>query len=194
MKQGFDPRRPRQWRRFSGQCLIAGHFSDQERVAFFEQAKSGPKASDFTGPQAVTVEPEGIQYEGNVVVLTNRSCYSATNSFVAMLKGFPQVTLMGDTTKAVDCLFMENFPMAGPSGTLPPAPSLPTDILWRSESRRTSPWISILPSYCRERTPTSRQRSITSNNRHPEPLEPCNSTLVYKVHFSYFSHKFTADQ
>ena len=102
---------------------IAGHFSDQERVAFFEQAKSGPKANDFTGPQAVTVEPEGIQYKGNVVVLTNRSCYSATNSFAAMLQDLPQVTLMGDTT--------------GGGGGLPIYGELPNGWTFRYSATRT---------------------------------------------------------
>ncbi|MDD3011375.1 MAG: S41 family peptidase, partial [Bacteroidales bacterium] len=38
------------------------------------------------------------QYTGNVVVLTNRSCYSATNDFVARMKVLDHVTIMGDKT------------------------------------------------------------------------------------------------
>jgi C-terminal processing protease CtpA/Prc len=39
-----------------------------------------------------------ILYSGNVIVLTNRACYSATNGFVSALSQLPNVILIGDTT------------------------------------------------------------------------------------------------
>ncbi|MFC1527528.1 S41 family peptidase [Candidatus Neomarinimicrobiota bacterium] len=39
-----------------------------------------------------------IQYGGKVVVLTNGVCYSATESFVEIMKQIPTVTVIGDTT------------------------------------------------------------------------------------------------
>lgn len=64
--------------------------------------KTGPGADDFSKPYPFTYNPseEGrINYTGKpVVLLTNRSSYSAANAFAAVMKGLPQVTVMGATT------------------------------------------------------------------------------------------------
>ena len=44
------------------------------------------------------LEPEGKRLADKVVVLTNRTTYSAGNFFAAMMKAFPNVTLIGDRT------------------------------------------------------------------------------------------------
>lgn len=50
--------------------------------------------------QEVQVEPhESIPaYEKDIVVLTNRQCYSSCNVFAGFMSQLPQVTLLGDTT------------------------------------------------------------------------------------------------
>lgn len=78
---------------------LASRFADQKRLAFTFVVKTGPGHDDFSEPAESYVEPAGAQqYTKPVVVLTNRSCYSATNSFVATMKAFPNVTVIGDWT------------------------------------------------------------------------------------------------
>lgn len=78
---------------------IASRFADQKRLAYRFVVKDGPGHSDFSEPYEVYIEPSGErQYTGPVVILTNRSCYSATNTFVAVMKAFPHVKVIGDWT------------------------------------------------------------------------------------------------
>jgi len=60
--------------------------------------KEGAGDNDFSDPNPVHLEPAGTFYDKPIVVLTNRSCFSATNDFAAVCKVLPNVTLMGDTT------------------------------------------------------------------------------------------------
>lgn len=65
--------------------------------------KTGPGHSDFSEPYPFTYSPAA---EGRicwdpakpVVVLTNRSCYSAANDFVAIMKTLPNVRIVGAKT------------------------------------------------------------------------------------------------
>ena len=79
---------------------IAGRFVTERTVRGFQEYKDGPGRDDFTPPQEVVIAPpaSGPRWSKPVVVLTNRSSYSATNLFVALVKGLPGVTVMGDTT------------------------------------------------------------------------------------------------
>jgi len=78
---------------------IAGRFTTEEYVFGSYVQKSGPGHDEFTDPVELRQKPGGEeQYTGNVVVLTNRSCYSATNDFVARMKVLDHVTIMGDKT------------------------------------------------------------------------------------------------
>jgi hypothetical protein len=78
---------------------IVGRFADEKRLVHYWQYKNGPEHNDFTDKIAKYVEPEGeYQYKAPVVVLTNRSCYSATNFFVQIMKNFPNVLVIGDST------------------------------------------------------------------------------------------------
>jgi hypothetical protein len=77
---------------------LAGRFTSTQKVAYKERSKSGPGSEQFTAWSSISLNPQGEYYTKPVVVLTNRSCYSATNTFAAMVKGLPNVTLLGDTT------------------------------------------------------------------------------------------------
>ena len=47
----------------------------------------------------IYIEPsKGIRWQKKAIVLPNRSCYSATNTFVRDMKECPLVTIMGDRT------------------------------------------------------------------------------------------------
>ncbi len=79
--------------------LLASRFADQRRLAYTFVVKNGPTHNDFTAPVEVYVEPQGErQFTKPVIILTNRMCYSATNFFVATMKNFPHVRVIGDWT------------------------------------------------------------------------------------------------
>lgn len=78
---------------------IARRFADRKRVFAFTQFRNGPSHADFTGLEEKMVGPGGNnRYHKPVVLLTNRSTYSAAEDFTLMMKKFPHVTHIGDTT------------------------------------------------------------------------------------------------
>lgn len=112
--------------RVSNAYTIANRFAgDRQHVADWFY-KSGPGHDEFT--EAV---PKYIEFEGNedykfsrpIVILTNRSCYSATNMFVSMMKQLPNVTVIGDRT--------------GGGGGLPINDELPNGWIYRFSSTKT---------------------------------------------------------
>lgn len=81
---------------------IVGRFIDTEMVGEYIRHKTGPEPDAFSQPFAVVYKPASsghIRYlDKPVAVLTNRSCYSAANDFVAVMKQLPQVRIVGATT------------------------------------------------------------------------------------------------
>nr|WKN39139.1 S41 family peptidase [Tunicatimonas sp. TK19036] len=78
---------------------LVSRFTDERRHVQNWYYKDGPGHNDLTEPVKKYVDPKGdYQYKAPVVVLTNRSCYSATNFFVQIMKNFPNVVVMGDNT------------------------------------------------------------------------------------------------
>ncbi len=63
----------------------------------YQRYKEGPSHDDFTKAFPVYLEPEQ-SFETQVVILTNRSVYSAANLFVSYMSVFPNVTIIGDKT------------------------------------------------------------------------------------------------
>lgn len=75
--------------RFTNERLLVGYFCH----------KTGPAHNDFSSLEAEYLEPSnGIRWQKPCIVLTNRSCYSATNAFVRNMKECPLVTVLGDQT------------------------------------------------------------------------------------------------
>lgn len=63
--------------------------------------KTGPGHDDFSEPYDYYFKPAEstrIKYLKPVVVLTNRSSFSATNNFVSIMKNLSSVRIVGDTT------------------------------------------------------------------------------------------------
>ncbi len=61
--------------------------------------KTGPGQQDITKPIGIYAFPDpNFSFDIPLVVLINRACYSATTYFAAMIKGLPNVTLMGQET------------------------------------------------------------------------------------------------
>ncbi|MCH5231490.1 MAG: S41 family peptidase [Muribaculaceae bacterium] len=80
---------------------LVGRFIDKKITGAYLMHKTGPGHEDFSTPYPIEYEPaaEGhIKWEGQIVVLTNRSCFSAANSFVAVMKELPNVTIVGAKT------------------------------------------------------------------------------------------------
>lgn len=78
-------------RRFIKQRTLAGYISH----------KTGPGHNDFSEPYAYYYDPapQGrVMWGKPVVILTNRSTFSAANNFVSVMKLLPGVTVAGATT------------------------------------------------------------------------------------------------
>ena len=66
---------------------MVSRFAEEKTLVHYWQYKNGPGHDDFTDRIPKYIEPGGeFQYQGPVIILTNRSCFSATNFFVQMMK------------------------------------------------------------------------------------------------------------
>ena len=77
------------------------HFITKPLHAGYIVHKNGPGHNDFDAPHPIefnTPEPEHIVWIKPVVLLTNRSTFSAANYFVMCMKELPQVVHAGATT------------------------------------------------------------------------------------------------
>ena len=80
---------------------IVSRFIDKRTLAGYITHKTGPGHNDFSEPYAYYFEPAPyprIHWEKPVVVLTNRSTFSAANNFVSIMRLLPAVTTVGDRT------------------------------------------------------------------------------------------------
>ncbi len=83
----------------TGAERLASVFISEKTIGGYFMHKTGKGHNDFSSPEAIEIEPSsGRLWQKPVAVLTNRSCYSAANSFVMFVKGLPQVTIIGDRT------------------------------------------------------------------------------------------------
>ena len=78
---------------------LSSRFTNERVLVGYMSHKTGKGHDDFSSPRAEYVSPSsGVRWQKPVVVLTNRSCYSAANIFVRNMKEMPLVTIMGDRT------------------------------------------------------------------------------------------------
>ena len=79
--------------------VLVSRFLKEKTLVGYSKYKNGPDHDDFTRPFAKHLEPKGKkQFTKPVVVLANRSTYSAANEFVSFMSHLPHVTLIGDTS------------------------------------------------------------------------------------------------
>jgi len=79
--------------------IFASCFFAERTLVGYTRYKEGKGHADYSKYFSHYVDPEGaVAFGGNIVILTNRLCYSATNEFVSMMKCLPNVTLIGDIT------------------------------------------------------------------------------------------------
>jgi hypothetical protein len=78
---------------------FASRFTGRSFAASYVQVRNGPAHDDLDVLTARTIAPRGLwQYLRPVVVISGRSGFSATESFIAAMRTLPNVTVIGDTT------------------------------------------------------------------------------------------------
>lgn len=78
---------------------LASRFTEIPSTSGYISHKTGSGHNDFSELFPIKLEPsERTRTTQKIVVLTNRSCYSAANAFASTMKQLPNVTLMGDKT------------------------------------------------------------------------------------------------
>ena len=80
---------------------LVGRFISQHTLAGTICHKDGPGHGDFSDPYPYYYSPASrgrIMWGKPVVVLTNRSTFSAANNFVSVMKTLPNVKIVGATT------------------------------------------------------------------------------------------------
>lgn len=78
---------------------LSRRFTNEKVLVGYVCHKTGTSHDDFSEPQAEYITPSnGIRWQKPVVLLVNRSCYSAANTFVRNMNEMPLVTIIGDQT------------------------------------------------------------------------------------------------
>lgn len=78
---------------------LASHFTNEKILVGYTSHKNGKGRNDFSTPQPEYITPSrGVRWQKRMVVLTNRECYSATNTFVRDILCCPNVVTLGDQT------------------------------------------------------------------------------------------------
>ncbi len=78
---------------------LSRRFTNEKVLVGYMCHKTGKGHDDFSEPRAEYIEPsEDIRWQKPVVLLVNRSCYSAANIFIRNMKEMPLVTVMGDSS------------------------------------------------------------------------------------------------
>ncbi len=79
---------------------LVSRFIDSRILAGYITHKTGPGHNDFSDPYAFYIDPNTnhVRWLKHVIVLTNRSTFSAANNFVSVMKSLPHVLVIGDVT------------------------------------------------------------------------------------------------
>jgi hypothetical protein len=78
---------------------VASRFLEEEFVYAYSQFRNGPKQTNLTEKYGRKIGPRGPwRYDRPVVLLIGQKCMSSNESFIAMMSGNPEVTIMGDHT------------------------------------------------------------------------------------------------
>lgn len=78
---------------------LAARFTNEDRLAGYISHKTGPGHNQFSTPAPEYIHPSpGIRWQKPCIVLTNRGCFSAANTFVRNIQRCPRVRTLGDQT------------------------------------------------------------------------------------------------
>lgn len=80
--------------------LLSSPFFTENKVVGYWQHKTGPGHHDFSPMEELTSDASlcGAKWSRPAVVLTNRRCYSATNSFINIMRYADHATIVGGTS------------------------------------------------------------------------------------------------
>ena len=80
--------------------LLSSPFFTENKVVGYWQHKTGPGHNDFSPMEELTSDASlcGSKWLRPVVVLTNRRCYSATNSFINIMRYADNAVIVGGTS------------------------------------------------------------------------------------------------
>jgi Peptidase family S41/Tricorn protease C1 domain len=81
--------------------LLLKRFTDKQILVGKTYEKNGANHSDFSAATEIWVNPKADAKkfaDKKIIILTNRSCYSAASYFSALAKALPNVVIMGDVT------------------------------------------------------------------------------------------------
>lgn len=79
---------------------IAARFVDTTRIFGYYRYRNGPKRTDLTEKIEREISPRGPwRYDRPVILLMGQGCFSACESFCAMMAACPNATTMGDHTR-----------------------------------------------------------------------------------------------
>lgn len=85
----------------TGVETIVARFIDRPTLVGYISHKTGPAHDAFSSPYPIVYNPAApgrVRWGKPVVVLTNRSTFSAANNFASVMAALPQVTLVGAVT------------------------------------------------------------------------------------------------
>ncbi len=78
---------------------LCARFTNEKVLVGYRSHKTGTGHDDFSPLTAEYVEPSAdVRWQKPVVLLVDRACYSAANTFVRNMKEMPHVTVIGDRT------------------------------------------------------------------------------------------------
>ena len=80
---------------------FVARFIDRPTLVGYISHKTGPGHEEFSEPYAITykpAEPGRVRWAKPIIVLTNRSTFSAANNFASVMKLLPGVRIVGATT------------------------------------------------------------------------------------------------
>jgi len=81
--------------------VLVGRLITREISGGFIRHKTGPGPNDFSEPFEIRYKPaeeSRVKWLKPVIVLTNRSCFSSANDFVATVKGLDSIWIVGAKT------------------------------------------------------------------------------------------------
>jgi Peptidase family S41/Tricorn protease C1 domain len=78
--------------------LLASRVINSKKLVKFELVKSGKGHNEFFNPQPYYLSPSFPSFNKKVVILTNRSCFSACNDFAVYISDNLNIQSVGDVT------------------------------------------------------------------------------------------------
>jgi len=77
---------------------LAQRMVPERREVIHSKVKTGSGRDDFSATEIFNVSPSAVRFNGPVIILTSSVTFSAANLFVAIMRNYDHVTLLGRTS------------------------------------------------------------------------------------------------